>query len=192
MPPATKAIPKEMLPILNKPLLQYGVEEALAAGITNMAIVTGRGKRSIEDHFDTSFELESQLSGTSKEYYLEEIKAVIEKDGESLATWIEELIDKIGMKLLHGPHFAYVDVEGNKGLTAVAIIETSHIAVHVWEEVSPALMQMDVYTCGPFDPQIVFDFLKAFSPVKIEWKYMDREFDLKTIDVGSWSKNKNS
>jgi len=53
-------------------------------------------------------------------------------------------------------------------------------------------MQMDVYTCGPFDPQIVFDFLKAFSPVKIEWKYMDREFDLKTIDVGSWSKNKNS
>jgi len=77
--PATKAVPKEMLPILNKPLLQYGVEEALAAGITNMAIVTGRGKRSIEDHFDTSFELESQLSGTSKEYYLDEIKAVIEK-----------------------------------------------------------------------------------------------------------------
>ena len=77
--PATKAIPKEMLPILTKPLLQYGVEEALSAGITNMAIVTGRGKRSIEDHFDTSFELESQLSGTSKEYYLEEIKAVIEK-----------------------------------------------------------------------------------------------------------------
>ena len=77
--PATKAIPKEMLPILTKPLLQYGVEEALSAGITNMAIITGRGKRSIEDHFDTSFELESQLSGTSKEYYLEEIKAVIEK-----------------------------------------------------------------------------------------------------------------
>ena len=77
--PATKAIPKEMLPIITKPLLQYGVEEALSAGINNMAIVTGRGKRSIEDHFDTSFELESQLSGTSKEYYLDEIKAVIEK-----------------------------------------------------------------------------------------------------------------
>ena len=77
--PATKAVPKEMLPILTKPLLQYGVEEALSAGITNMAIVTGRGKRSIEDHFDNSFELESQLSGTSKEYCLEEIKAVIEK-----------------------------------------------------------------------------------------------------------------
>ena len=77
--PATKAIPKEMLPILNKPLLQYGVEEALSAGITNMAIVTGRGKRSIEDHFDNSFELESQLSGTNKEHYLKDIKNLIKQ-----------------------------------------------------------------------------------------------------------------
>ena len=77
--PATKAIPKEMLPILNKPLLQYGVEEALEAGINNMSIVTGRGKRSIEDHFDNSYELESQLRGTPKEYYLKEIQKVIEK-----------------------------------------------------------------------------------------------------------------
>ena len=77
--PATKAVPKEMLPILTKPLLQYGVEEALAAGINNMAIVTGRGKRAIEDHFDDSFELESQLGGTSKEHYLKEIKEIIEQ-----------------------------------------------------------------------------------------------------------------
>ena len=77
--PATKAVPKEMLPILTKPLLQYGVEEALSAGITNMAIVTGRGKRAIEDHFDNAYELESQLSGTSKEHYLKEIKEVIKK-----------------------------------------------------------------------------------------------------------------
>jgi len=77
--PATKAVPKEMLPILTKPLLQYGVEEALSAGITNMAIVTGRGKRAIEDHFDNSFELEMQLSGTSKERHLKEIKEIIKK-----------------------------------------------------------------------------------------------------------------
>jgi len=77
--PATKAVPKEMLPILTKPLLQYGVEEALSAGITNMAIVTGRGKRAIEDHFDNAFELESQLSGTAKDYYLDEIKEIIKK-----------------------------------------------------------------------------------------------------------------
>jgi UTP--glucose-1-phosphate uridylyltransferase len=77
--PATKAVPKEMLPILTKPLLQYGVEEALAAGINNMAIVTGRGKRSIEDHFDNAFELESQLTNTPKEHYLKEIQNVIEQ-----------------------------------------------------------------------------------------------------------------
>ncbi|MDC0553468.1 UTP--glucose-1-phosphate uridylyltransferase GalU [Candidatus Pseudothioglobus singularis] len=76
--PATKAVPKEMLPILTKPLLQYGVEEALSAGIKNMAIVTGRGKRSIEDHFDDAYELESQLQGTSKEHCLHEINKIIE------------------------------------------------------------------------------------------------------------------
>ena len=77
--PATKAVPKEMLPILTKPLLQYGVEEALTASITQIAVVTGRGKRAIEDHFDNSFELESQLSGTAKEHYLKEIKEIIKK-----------------------------------------------------------------------------------------------------------------
>ena len=75
--PATKAVPKEMLPVLTKPLLQYGVEEAISAGIKNMAIVTGRGKRSIEDHFDNAFELEFQLKGTSKEHYLKEIQQII-------------------------------------------------------------------------------------------------------------------
>jgi len=77
--PATKAVPKEMLPILNKPLLQYGVEEALEAKIVNMAIVTGRGKRSIEDHFDHAFELEYQLKGTSKEYLLTDILSIIKR-----------------------------------------------------------------------------------------------------------------
>jgi len=77
--PATKAIPKEMLPILTKPLLQYGVEEALSAGITNMAIVTGRGKRSIEDHFDNSYEIEAQLKNTPKEHLLDGIKEIIKK-----------------------------------------------------------------------------------------------------------------
>ena len=75
--PATKAIPKEMLPVLTKPLLQYGVEEAIEAGLHTMAIVTGRGKRAIEDHFDISFELEHQIKNTSKENYLTEIRNVI-------------------------------------------------------------------------------------------------------------------
>ncbi|MBU0720311.1 UTP--glucose-1-phosphate uridylyltransferase GalU [bacterium] len=75
--PATKAIPKEMLPVLTKPLLQYGVEEALSAGMNNIAVVTGRGKRAIEDHFDISYELEHQIKGTSKDHYLAEIRDII-------------------------------------------------------------------------------------------------------------------
>ena len=75
--PATKAIPKEMLPVLTKPLLQYGVEEAIEAGIYTIAIVTGRGKRAIEDHFDISYELEHQIQGTAKEGYLAQIRNVI-------------------------------------------------------------------------------------------------------------------
>jgi UTP--glucose-1-phosphate uridylyltransferase len=76
--PATKSMPKEMMPIVNKPLVQYGVEEAAAAGMTDMAFVTGRGKRAIPDHFDVSYELEAQIAGTDKESRLNEIRALID------------------------------------------------------------------------------------------------------------------
>jgi len=75
--PATKAMPKEMLPVVNKPLVQYGVEEAITAGLDEICFVTGRGKRAINDFFDTSYELEHQIAGTSKEKYLSSIKEVI-------------------------------------------------------------------------------------------------------------------
>ena len=75
--PATKAMPKEMLPIVNKPLIQYAVEEAKNAGLKNMAIVTGRGKRALEDHFDISYELENQIAGSSKEHLLNSIRDLI-------------------------------------------------------------------------------------------------------------------
>lgn len=77
--PATKAMPKEMLPVVTKPLIQYGVEEAMSAGITGMAIVTGRGKRAIEDHFDISYELEHQIAGSDKEALLDDTRQIIEK-----------------------------------------------------------------------------------------------------------------
>ncbi|MDX1590266.1 MAG: sugar phosphate nucleotidyltransferase, partial [Oleiphilaceae bacterium] len=75
--PATKAMPKEILPIVNKPLVQYGVEEASAAGIREFGFVTGRGKRAIEDHFDISYELEHQIAGTGKEEQLQSINELI-------------------------------------------------------------------------------------------------------------------
>ena len=75
--PATKSMPKEMLPILDKPLIQYGVEEASAAGLRDIGFVTGRGKRAIEDHFDVSYELEDQVKGTAKERALLGIRDLI-------------------------------------------------------------------------------------------------------------------
>ncbi len=77
--PATKAMPKEVMPIVNKPLIQYGVEEALEAGMHDIAIVTGRGKRALEDHFDVSYELEQQISGTDKEAYLTDIRRLMDQ-----------------------------------------------------------------------------------------------------------------
>ena len=77
--PATKSMPKEMLPVVNKPLVQYGVEEALDAGLSEICLVTGRGKRAINDFFDTSFELEHQIAGSDKERYLSSIRNVIER-----------------------------------------------------------------------------------------------------------------
>ncbi|HEX4881373.1 MAG TPA: UTP--glucose-1-phosphate uridylyltransferase GalU [Porticoccaceae bacterium] len=77
--PATKAMPKEMLPVVNKPLVQYGVEEALAAGLEEICFVTGRGKRAIHDHFDISYELEHQIAGSDKERYLVEIREIMQR-----------------------------------------------------------------------------------------------------------------
>jgi UTP--glucose-1-phosphate uridylyltransferase len=74
--PATKASPKEMLPVVDKPLIQYAVEEAMAAGITEMIFVTGRSKRAIEDHFDKSYEIEAELEARGKDKLLELVRSI--------------------------------------------------------------------------------------------------------------------
>jgi len=78
--PATKASPKEMMPIVDKPLIQYAVEEAVAAGITDMIFVTGRSKRAIEDHFDKAYELENELERKGKTEMLEFVRTLLPKD----------------------------------------------------------------------------------------------------------------
>jgi UTP--glucose-1-phosphate uridylyltransferase len=76
--PATKAQPKEMLPLVDKPIIQYAVEEAVAAGLENLVIITGRGKNAIEDHFDVSYELEKTLAERGKSGLLDRVRAVSE------------------------------------------------------------------------------------------------------------------
>ena len=98
--PATKAMPKEMLPVVNKPLVQYGVEEAIEAGLSEIGLVTGRGKRAISDHFDVSFELEHQIAGTDKEKYLTSIRDVMEKASFSMTR--QRSMKGLGDAILNG------------------------------------------------------------------------------------------
>lgn len=106
------------------------------------------------------------------------------KCAEAIQDWMKLLVDKIGMKILMGPYAIYSDMVGNQGLTAVTIIETSHIAMHVWDEVDPALMQLDVYTCSTLNIEDVFETLGDFAPVNVQYKYIDREHDLTLLDKG--------
>ncbi len=115
------------------------------------------------------------------------IRAEVRKpptDTEAIKAWFLRLIAEIDMKLLMGPISAYVDVPGNRGLTCVAIIETSHIAMHVWDETDPGLMQLDVYTCGALDPKEVFDAIAEFDPVKVDYKHLDREHGFEVLTNG--------
>lgn len=85
------------------------------------------------------------------------------------------------MKILMGPYAIYSNMPGNKGLTAVTIIETSHISLHVWDEFSPALAQLDVYTCSTLNIDDVFNAIQQWDPVKVEYKYLNRETGLTLI-----------
>lgn len=98
--PVTKSMPKEMLPLVNKPLIQYGVEEAIEAGMHGMAIVTGRGKRALEDHFDISYELEHQIAGTDKEWLLTDIRRIIDQCTFSYTRQVE--MKGLGHAILSG------------------------------------------------------------------------------------------
>ena len=98
--PATKSMPKEMLPVVDKPLIQYGVEEAMEAGMCNIGIVTGRGKRALADHFDVSYELEHQISGSSKEGLLKDIRRIL--DGCTFSYTRQSEMKGLGHAILTG------------------------------------------------------------------------------------------
>jgi len=106
-------------------------------------------------------------------------------DVAEIDLWIKALVEKIGMKILMGPYAVYSEMENNRGLTVVAIIETSHIVLHTWDECDPGLMQLDVYTCSELNINDVFDAVQEFGPTKIEYTYIDRENDLTLLDQGS-------
>ena len=103
-------------------------------------------------------------------------------DEEQLTEWLKDFIDSIDMKILMGPYVKYCNVEGNRGITGIAVIETSHIAIHVWDEPNPALMQIDVYSCAEFNVDEIANKIKSdFDVVKLDYKYLNRETGLTVL-----------
>lgn len=104
-------------------------------------------------------------------------------DSEITYNWLKHLVEKINMKIIRGPFVSYVEAEGNRGTTAVVMIETSHIAFHVWDEKDPALVQFDLYTCSTLNTEIVLQELEKFFDMK-DYQYLlfDREEGFTLID----------
>jgi S-adenosylmethionine/arginine decarboxylase-like enzyme len=108
--------------------------------------------------------------------------------------WLKNLVSKINMNILAGPYASKVSKKGNKGLSGVVIIDTSHIAIHTWDESDPALIQLDVYSCKHFKKSDVVECLEKLQPVTIDYKYFDRETNFKEIlreDPGSFENDLN-
>ena len=105
------------------------------------------------------------------------------KDVEFIKKWVSDLVSKLKMKPLGDTVAVYVDKEGNKGLTCLQAIETSHIAFHSWDEDEPAMVQLDVYTCSHLDKHMVFKTLDIFEPIEINYLTLDREKYLEIIHI---------
>ena len=108
---------------------------------------------------------------------------------KELKQWLRKLVKKIDMKIIKGPYTAYVSKEGNRGITGVVMIETSHIAIHVWDEISPALVQCDVYSCADFSSNEVLIEFTPMGVTKIDHMMLDRADTIKPI--GKWYTYKN-
>ena len=98
-----------------------------------------------------------------------------------IISWISNLVDAINMKILHGPISVNTDKLGNKGITAFCIIETSHIALHLWTEETPNKLQLDVYSCQDFSVDRVLELFDQFNPIDVKYKFLDRETDLVSV-----------
>ena len=105
---------------------------------------------------------------------------------EDAVSFLKDLVERVGMKILMGPHATYVDALGNRGVTAIVGIETSHIAFHVWDEVTPARLQFDLYTCGSLDKEVVIEAVnERFEVVSADYRIYDREHGFVLLEEGT-------
>ena len=93
--------------------------------------------------------------------------------------FLKRLVERIDMKIIKGPFASYVDKPGNRGLTAIVMIETSHIAFHIWDEADPGLVQFDLYTCGELNlSEVLLTIREDFNIVSMDYNLFDRESTL--------------
>ena len=109
-----------------------------------------------------------------------EVNSPITSEKE-IKKWLRNLVKKIDMKIIKGPYASYVSKEGNRGITGVVMIETSHIAVHIWDETTPALVQCDVYSCAEFSSNEVLSEFMDMEVTKINHIILNRAEEIKTI-----------
>ena len=102
-----------------------------------------------------------------------EVNSPITSEKE-IKKWLRNLVKKIDMKIIKGPYASYVSKEGNRGITGVVMIETSHIAIHIWDEERPALVQCDVYSCAEFSTNEVLAEFNMMEVVKMDYLLLDR------------------
>ena len=96
-------------------------------------------------------------------------------DETTLSEWCTGVISSVGMKCVCGPHMVYSEMEGNKGYTAIAVLDFSHLAIHCWDEISPALIEFDLFSCKDFDVNIVLTKLNQFGIVSYSTLIVDRD-----------------
>jgi S-adenosylmethionine/arginine decarboxylase-like enzyme len=107
------------------------------------------------------------------------------KTTQETEAWLINIIHDLGMQLAVGlqsnPISYRCNLEGNEGITGVAVLETSHCAVHIWDAESPALLQWDLYSCSEVKPEEMLKHLEQFNPVKVEYRFLDRENNLTVL-----------
>mgnify|MGYP005723020961 FL=1 len=106
-----------------------------------------------------------------------------EESLHEILSWMKSLIEKIDMKLMQGPSISYVDQPGNRGTTCMALIETSHIVIHIWDEPTPGILQLDIYSCKEFDlNEVILHLEEYFTISKMQYKFLDRTTGMKIIE----------
>jgi len=108
------------------------------------------------------------------------------KEVEALNNWFVKLVESVDMNIVAGPTSVYIDTPGNEGLTGTVTLATSHSSIHIWDNISPAMAQFDIYSCKPFTLERVMGNFKQWGLIEYEWVMIDRNTGISIVTQGTW------